>query len=103
LDDTGQLPANYQPDIRKLLAAAVASKKTTIVEFLLQKYPIYSFYEEFGIIQSILDNPDADTLRVLCTHDPRFASTSIDYGMRCFITDACGRPPEKIVHVLHVY
>lgn len=26
LDDTGQLPANYQPDIRKLLAAAVASK-----------------------------------------------------------------------------
>jgi hypothetical protein len=43
LDDNGQQPGNYQLDIRKLFAAAVASKQTTIVEFLLQKYPTYSF------------------------------------------------------------
>jgi len=43
LDDNGQQSANYQLDIHKLFAAAVASKQTTVVEFLLQEYPTYSF------------------------------------------------------------
>jgi hypothetical protein len=68
----------------------------------LEKYPTYSFNQEFEIIKSILDNADAETLRVLCAHDPRLASTSMDYGMRSFLTDACARPPEHIVAVLHV-
>ncbi|KAE9366508.1 hypothetical protein N431DRAFT_561933 [Stipitochalara longipes BDJ] len=86
----------------KLLATAVASKQTSTVKFLLERYPTYSIYEEFGIIKSILDNGDADTLQVLCAHNPRLASSSMDYGMRCFITDACAQPPERIVPVLHV-
>jgi hypothetical protein len=88
--------------VRRLLTATVASKETTTVKYLLEKYPTYSFNEEFEIIKSILDNADAETLRVLCAHDPRLASTSMDYGMRSFLTDACARPPEHIVAVLHV-
>jgi hypothetical protein len=43
LDDNGQQSANYQVDIHKLFAAPVASKQTTVVGFLLQKYITYSF------------------------------------------------------------
>jgi hypothetical protein len=42
-DNNGQQSANYQVDIHKLFAAPVASKQTTVVGFLLQKYPTYSF------------------------------------------------------------
>jgi hypothetical protein len=54
LDDNGQQPANYQLDIRKLFAAAVASKQTTVVEFLLQKYPTYSY---LLLLRGVWDHP----------------------------------------------
>jgi hypothetical protein len=71
-------------------------KQAMIVRFLLQRYPTLSLSQHFGLIQAILDNPDADTLQALCNHDRKFASFSIDDHYQCFITEACLRPPEEI-------
>lgn len=84
------------PEIQELLIKAAVSKQAMIVRFLFQRYPTLSLSQHFGLIQAILDNPDADTLQALCNHDRKFASFSIDDHYQCFITEACLRPPEEI-------
>jgi hypothetical protein len=102
LGDIRPQPRTEPPAAREHLETAVASRQTTIVKFLLQTYPSLSLSQESGIVHSILDNADADTLRVLCAHDPLFASFSIDYAFLSFLTEACKQPPDKIVPVIHV-
>lgn len=88
--------------VHELLAKAVSSKQAATTAYLLKTYPWVTLCQAFEVVQAVLDNPDADTLRPLCAHDKSFASFSIDYHMQCFITEACARPPEQIVPVLHV-
>ncbi|RFU25760.1 hypothetical protein B7463_g10572, partial [Scytalidium lignicola] len=64
--------------------------------------PWLIFLAQLKIIEAILDNGDANTLQAFCVHYPDFASFSIDYHGKTFLTKACARPPEKIVPVLHV-
>jgi hypothetical protein len=90
------------PSTWELLARAVAAKHVAIVKFILQTYPSFSLNQAPGVVHAVLDNPDPAVLQVLLDHEPGFASYSVDSGMRCFLTDACARPPETIVPVLHV-
>ncbi|KAI0852128.1 hypothetical protein F5Y00DRAFT_207972 [Daldinia vernicosa] len=57
--------------------------------------------QEHRVARAVLEQPDSAVLKVL-DHEHGFASFSIDSGMRCFLTDACARPPEEIGPVLHV-
>ncbi|OIW26696.1 hypothetical protein CONLIGDRAFT_646846 [Coniochaeta ligniaria NRRL 30616] len=90
------------PSTWELLARAVAAKHVVIIQFILQTYPSFSLNQALGVVHAMLDNPDPAVLQVLLDHEPEFASYSVDYGMRCFLTDACARAPEEIVPVLHV-
>ncbi|KAK3938221.1 hypothetical protein QBC46DRAFT_390685 [Diplogelasinospora grovesii] len=85
-----------------LIARAVAAKQVDIVKFILHIYPSFSLSQALSIVNALLDNPDPAVLQVLCDHDPAFSSFSIDYHFQSFFTEACRRPPEKIVPVLHV-
>ncbi|KAI1405229.1 hypothetical protein F4819DRAFT_444508 [Hypoxylon fuscum] len=90
------------PPTTELLERAVAAKQVVIVRFILQNYPSLSLMQLHGVVRAVLENPDPAVLQALCDHESSFASFSVDYGMRSFLTDACARPPEEIVPVLHV-
>lgn len=91
-----------QPTIYELLLTAIKSRRTTVVTFLLERYPDFPLSQLTELFHAILDNADTDTLRACLVHQPRWATSSVDYGMRCFITDACARPPDRIVPILHL-
>lgn len=90
------------PSTWELLAQAVAAKHIAVVQFILQTYPSLSLSQVLAVVHAVLDNPDPAVLQVLLDHEPGFANFSIDSGMRCFLTEACARPPEEIEPVLHV-
>ncbi|KAI1424057.1 hypothetical protein F5Y12DRAFT_797732 [Xylaria sp. FL1777] len=90
------------PPADELLERAVAARQTTLVKFILLTYPSLSLSQNHGIVRAVLENPDAEILHYLCKHDHTFASLSIDYGFRTFLTDACALPPAQAVPILHV-
>lgn len=90
------------PSTWELLARAVAARHVAVVRFILQTYPSLSLSQALAVVYAVLDNPDPAILQVLLDHEPGFANFSIDSGMRCLLTEACARSPEKIVPVLHV-
>lgn len=95
------------PPTGKLLERAVAAEQVAVVKCILHMYPSFSLMQEHGIVRAVLEHPNPAVLQVLllqvlCGHERGFASFSIDSGMRCFLTDACARPPEEIGPVLHV-
>ena len=89
-------------NIHALLTTAVQHQHPQIITFLLTTHPTISLSQSTEIVISLLSTANIPILRLLLTHDPSFASTSLDYGMRTFLTDACFQPPEKINELLHV-
>jgi hypothetical protein len=90
------------PNIHALLATAVASQKPDIVVSLLSTRPTLSLSQSTNIAASLLSSANVSILKILLAHDPMFTSISIDYGYRCFLTDACFCPPSKIEPLIHV-
>lgn len=95
-------PTNTSLSIDVLLERAVAARQLAVVELVLQSYPKLSLAQRHGVVRAVLENPDAEILQVLCSHDCHFASFSVDYGMRTLLADACALPPVQAVPMLHV-
>lgn len=95
---------NHQqnPNIHGLLTTAITSQNTAIVAYLLSTYPNISLSQHIDIVQYVLSSSDISILQILLAHDPNFASISLDYGMRCFLTEACFCPPARIEPLIHV-
>jgi len=90
------------PSTDELLQRAVAAKQVGMVKFILHTYPSLTLSQSHGVVSAVLDNPSPSVLQALCDHDSNFASFSVDYCFRSFLTDACSRPPALIVPVIHV-
>ncbi|KAI1274865.1 hypothetical protein F5Y07DRAFT_400937 [Xylaria sp. FL0933] len=88
--------------IHTVLEKAVAARQLDAVKLILKTYPALSLSQSHGVVRAVLGNPDPSILQALCAHDHAFASLSMDYGMRSFITDACALPPAQAVPILHV-
>ncbi|KAJ8123624.1 hypothetical protein ONZ43_g472 [Nemania bipapillata] len=88
--------------IYTVLKNAVAARQLAVVKLILQTYPALKLSQGHWIARAVLGTPDPDILQTLCAHDHHFASLSMDYGLRSFLTDACALPPAQAVPILHV-
>ncbi|KAI1119753.1 hypothetical protein F5Y10DRAFT_273757 [Nemania abortiva] len=88
--------------IYTILETAVAARQLNAVKLILRTYPALSLSQGHGVARAVLRAPDPEILQALCAHDRAFASLSMDYGMRSFLTDACTVPPAQAVPILHV-
>jgi len=90
------------PNIHALLTTAVTHQHPKIVAYLLTTYPTLSLSQHTDIVKSLLSSGNVSILKRLLAHDPNFASISLDYGMRTFLTEACLSPPPKADPLIHV-
>lgn len=90
------------PNPYDLLERAVVAKQPAIIKLIFITYPSISLAQMSDIVEAILANPHGPTLQALVDHQPSFASFSVDYGLRSFLTEACSNRSEDIVPVIHV-
>ncbi|MAD83309.1 MAG: hypothetical protein CL912_25750 [Deltaproteobacteria bacterium] len=88
--------------VSALLKTAVECQHPHLVDYLLSTCPDLSLSQRTDIVASLLKTSNTRILNLLLSHDPGFASISIDYGMRTFLTDACSQPPSKINPLIHI-
>ncbi|PVH70901.1 hypothetical protein DL98DRAFT_521360 [Cadophora sp. DSE1049] len=85
-----------------LLKTAVECQYPQIVNYLLSTCPDLPLSQRTDIVASLLKTSNVPILNLLLSHQPTFASISIDYGVRTFLTDACFQPSAKIDPLIHV-
>ncbi|KAJ4391055.1 hypothetical protein N0V93_004669 [Gnomoniopsis smithogilvyi] len=101
------------PSTEAMITAAIAGKQTSMISFLLSYFSGYpaewpesrrqsqkpiSFTS--SIVLAVLDNPDVETLSVLCDYDPGIVNFEFN-DHTTFLSQACQRDPEKIGPLIH--
>jgi hypothetical protein len=97
-----QKPSEQTPVVYELLTTAVINQHPKIVSYLLKTYPNHSLSQHIRAAESLCKTGNISILKILLDHESSFARISLDYALRCFITEAClsPAPDSQFIHML---